>query len=79
MNEPQPTGQAYSRDEHFIYTWYTDGSVTRHVVFRRRSPIAGTIGYVSHLGTEESVNPPIKYNDRDFLAFVGVVAKTNAG
>lgn len=63
--QAQTTGQAINRQMTHIYTWHTDGSVTRARITQHRE--------TASVGMEERVEPPIKHNARQFFAFVPVV------
>jgi hypothetical protein len=60
MADKRPTGQAYSKDKNYIYTWYTDGTVTRH----------RAVG--SWSSQEERIDRSVVWNERDFWAFVPI-------
>lgn len=61
-----PIGQAYNKAQTHIYTWWSDGSVTRERLFRAN----GVIGS----GAQEEVVPSPRHNEDDFFALVPVAS-----
>lgn len=61
-------GQAFNRAQDYVYTWFDDGTVVRCYHRRLSDDAFATIV----MGSEETVTPPVQWNERDFLAFVPV-------
>lgn len=59
-----PIGQAYSKDERYIYTFYSDGSAARQRVYNHENGMTS-------LGMPEDMHS-ITWNERQFCAFVPV-------
>lgn len=59
MTETHIVGEAYNLERTHIYTWYTDGTVSRIAVIKGK-------GGIVEFGQEESVWPPVSYTDALF-------------